>query len=84
MRFPNYANQELQNIPAICMNVGPMLNGYDKSTLVGSGAVLWKGREMYAAGEIDEHEFMDYISRRYVSDTPSDSFSANEKLTDLD
>ncbi|OQE22447.1 hypothetical protein PENSTE_c010G06687 [Penicillium steckii] len=51
------------NIPAICMNVGPMLNGYDKSTLVGSGAVLWKGREMYAAGDIDEHEFMDYISR---------------------
>lgn len=48
------------------MNVGPMLNGYDKSTLVGSGAVLWKGREMYAAGDIDEHEFMDYISRRFV------------------
>ncbi|KAJ5764543.1 Dihydroxy-acid/6-phosphogluconate dehydratase [Penicillium manginii] len=51
------------NIPAICMNVGPMLNGYDKSTLVGSGAVLWKGREMYAAGDINENEFMDYISR---------------------
>ncbi|KAF3399913.1 L-arabonate dehydratase [Penicillium rolfsii] len=51
------------NIPAICMNVGPMLNGYAKGTLVGSGAVLWKGREMYATGEIDEHQFMDYISQ---------------------
>jgi dihydroxy-acid dehydratase len=46
------------------MNVGPMLNGYAKGTLVGSGAVLWKGREMYATGEINEDQFMDYISQR--------------------
>ena len=25
------------NIPAICLNVGPMLNGYNKEELVGSG-----------------------------------------------
>ncbi|PLN75939.1 dihydroxy-acid and 6-phosphogluconate dehydratase [Aspergillus taichungensis] len=51
------------NIPAICLNVGPMLNGYVKSELAGSGMVLWKGREMYAAGEINEAELVDYVSR---------------------
>ncbi|PWY81581.1 putative dihydroxy acid dehydratase [Aspergillus sclerotioniger CBS 115572] len=51
------------NIPAICMNVGPMLNGYSRNKLTGSGSVLWKGREMYASGEIDDKEFMDYIAR---------------------
>ncbi|EYE96568.1 IlvD/Edd family dehydratase [Aspergillus ruber CBS 135680] len=51
------------NIPAICLNVGPMMNGYVKSELAGSGMVLWKGREMYAAGEINKEEFIDYVSR---------------------
>ncbi|KAJ5732457.1 L-arabonate dehydratase [Penicillium malachiteum] len=51
------------NIPAICLNVGPMLNGYSEGALTGAGSVLWKGREMYATGEIDDGEFMDYISR---------------------
>lgn len=52
-----------QNIPAICLNVGPMLNGYSNGALTGAGSVLWKGRELYASGAIDENEFMDYISR---------------------
>ncbi|KAJ5102109.1 hypothetical protein NUU61_004331 [Penicillium alfredii] len=51
------------NIPAICLNVGPMLNGYVKNDLAGSGMVVWKGREMYAAGEINREEFIDYVSR---------------------
>ncbi|KAK1139829.1 hypothetical protein N8T08_011155 [Aspergillus melleus] len=51
------------NIPAICLNVGPMLNGYVKNELAGSGMVVWKGREMYAAGEINQEEFIDYVSR---------------------
>ncbi|KAJ5385183.1 hypothetical protein N7517_003094 [Penicillium concentricum] len=51
------------NIPAICMNVGPMLNGYSKEALTGAGTVLWHGRELFATGEIDENEFMDYIAR---------------------
>lgn len=45
------------------MNVGPMLNGYSENALTGAGTVLWKGRELYAAGEIDEKEFMDFVSR---------------------
>ncbi|KAL3445606.1 dihydroxy-acid/6-phosphogluconate dehydratase [Aspergillus insuetus] len=51
------------NIPAICMNVGPMINGYLKNELAGSGMVVWTGREMYAAGEINEEGLVDYISR---------------------
>ncbi|KAB8277769.1 putative dihydroxy acid dehydratase [Aspergillus minisclerotigenes] len=51
------------NIPAICLNVGPMLNGYVKKDLAGSGMVLWTGREMYAAGEINKEEFIDYVSK---------------------
>lgn len=66
----------LKNIPAICMNVGPMLNGYVKNELAGSGMVVWKGREKYAAGEINTEQFVDYISRGYVVDVPiCDRFS---------
>lgn len=43
-----------------------MLNGYVKDDLAGSGMVVWKGREMYAAGEINREEFIDYVSRGYV------------------
>ena len=52
-----------KNIPAICLNVGPMLNGYNELELIGSGAVVWKGREMYAAGELDKDQLLDYISK---------------------
>jgi len=51
------------NIPAICLNVGPMLNGYDKHALIGSGTVLWKARELHAAGQIDDEELSDMVTR---------------------
>ncbi|KAL4975565.1 dihydroxy-acid/6-phosphogluconate dehydratase [Aspergillus desertorum] len=51
------------NIPAICMNVGPMINGYLKNQLAGSGMVVWTGREMHAAGELDDEGLVDLISR---------------------
>ncbi|MEL7090718.1 MAG: IlvD/Edd family dehydratase, partial [Pseudomonadota bacterium] len=47
------------NIPAIALSVGPMLNGWWKGERAGSGTVIWKAREMLAAGEIDDKEFMD-------------------------
>ncbi|MEM6758496.1 MAG: IlvD/Edd family dehydratase [Pseudomonadota bacterium] len=47
------------NIPAIALSVGPMLNGWWKGERAGSGTVIWKAREMLAAGEIDDAEFMD-------------------------
>jgi dihydroxy-acid dehydratase len=50
------------NIPAICMNVGPMLNGYQKRDLIGSGTVVWKGRELHAKGEIDDAELTELIT----------------------
>ncbi|KAJ8129447.1 hypothetical protein O1611_g4182 [Lasiodiplodia mahajangana] len=50
------------NIPAICLNVGPMLNGWSRGARIGSGSVIWKGRELNAKGEIDEHQFMDMVT----------------------
>ena len=55
------------NIPAICLNVGPMLNGYLENELMGSGVVLWKARELHAAGEIDDEGLIDYVTRGTVS-----------------
>ena len=42
------------NIPAIALSVGPMLNGWHKGERTGSGTIVWKAREMLAAGEIDQ------------------------------
>jgi dihydroxy-acid dehydratase len=41
------------NIPAISLNVGPMLNGYFHKELTGSGTIVWKARERHAKGDID-------------------------------
>ncbi|ORY26905.1 dihydroxy-acid/6-phosphogluconate dehydratase [Naematelia encephala] len=46
------------NIPAIAMNVGPMLNGYRGQALVGSGTDLWDSRALLAEGKITEAQFM--------------------------
>ncbi|WVQ67598.1 dihydroxy-acid dehydratase [Kwoniella botswanensis] len=63
------------NIPAICMNVGPMLNGesfvvitelngtgYAGQRLVGSGTVLWDARAALAAGKIDQLQLMQTVA----------------------
>lgn len=50
------------NIPAIVMNVGPMLNGYQKNNRIGSGTVVWKARELHAMGEIDDAELTDLVT----------------------
>ncbi|TFL18161.1 IlvD/Edd family dehydratase [Jannaschia formosa] len=55
------------NIPAIALSVGPMLNGWFKGQRTGSGTIIWKAREMHAAGEIDDAGFMDIVA----SSTPS-------------
>src|SRR5258707_1360464 len=39
------------NIPAIALSVGPMLNGWYKGERTGSGTIVWKARELLAAGE---------------------------------
>jgi len=46
------------NTPAIVLCGGPMLNGYWRGELCGSGMAIWKAREDLAAGRIDNAEFM--------------------------
>lgn len=46
------------DIPAIVLSGGPMLDGWFEGELVGSGAAIWKGRRLLAAGEIDEEKFL--------------------------
>ena len=50
------------NIPAIALSVGPMLNGHFKGARTGSGTIIWKAREMLAAGEIDYKGFIALIA----------------------
>jgi dihydroxy-acid dehydratase len=55
------------NIPAIALSVGPMLNGWFQGNRTGSGTIIWKAREMHAAGEIDDDGFLELVA----SSTPS-------------
>ena len=50
------------NIPAIALNSGPMLNGYWRGKLAGSGTVAWEARKLLAEGEIDEEEFIQLVA----------------------
>ncbi|MDM7955202.1 IlvD/Edd family dehydratase [Blastomonas sp.] len=50
------------NIPAIALSVGPMLNGWHKGERTGSGTIVWKAREMLAAGEIDDAQFIKLVA----------------------
>ncbi|WP_447728111.1 IlvD/Edd family dehydratase [Sphingomonas koreensis] len=58
------------NIPAIALSVGPMLNGWHKGERTGSGTIVWKARELLAAGEIDDDEFI----RMVASSAPSTGY----------
>lgn len=50
------------NIPAIALSVGPMLNGWFKGERTGSGTIVWKAREMLAAGQIDYKGFVELVA----------------------
>jgi len=50
------------NIPAIALSVGPMLNGWADGKRVGSGTVVWRARERFAAGEIDRTSFIKLVA----------------------
>ena len=58
------------NIPAIALSVGPMLNGWFKGERTGSGTIVWRAREMMAAGEIDAAGFIKLVA----SSSPSTGF----------
>ncbi len=50
------------DLPAIALNGGPMLDGYWKGRLAGSGTFVWEARKLYATGEIDYEEFIDMVA----------------------
>ncbi len=50
------------NIPAIALSVGPMLNGWHKGERTGSGTIVWKGRQLLAAGKIDDEGFIKLVA----------------------
>lgn len=50
------------NIPSIALSVGPMLNGWHKGERTGSGTIVWKARQMMAAGEIDYPKFIELVA----------------------
>jgi dihydroxy-acid dehydratase len=50
------------NIPAIALSVGPMLNGWYNGARTGSGTIVWRARELLAAGEIDYQGFIKLVA----------------------
>ncbi len=49
------------NIPAIVLSGGPMLDGWWKGRLSGSGTIVWEGRKLYAEGQLDYEQFMEMV-----------------------
>lgn len=46
------------DLPAIVLSGGPMLDSHTRGELTGSGTVIWRCRQQYAAGEITREEFL--------------------------
>ena len=56
------------NIPAIVLSGGPMLDGWYRGRLSGSGTIVWEARKLYAAGEIGFEEFIEMVASSAKSD----------------
>ena len=56
------------NIPAIVLSGGPMLDGWYRGRLAGSGTIVWEARKLYAAGEIDYEGFIEMVASSAKSD----------------
>jgi dihydroxy-acid dehydratase len=50
------------DIPAIALSVGPMLNGWHDGERTGSGTIVWKARELLAAGKIGDDDFIKLVA----------------------
>jgi dihydroxy-acid dehydratase len=50
------------NLPAIALSVGPMLNGWYRGERTGSGTIVWRARELLAAGKIDYQGFIKLVA----------------------
>lgn len=49
------------DLPAIALSGGPMLDGWWRGELAGSGTVVWESRRLLAEGKIDYEEFMSRV-----------------------
>ena len=49
------------DLPSIVLSGGPMLDGWWKGKLAGSGTIIWEGRRLLAEGKIDYKEFMSRV-----------------------
>ncbi len=58
------------DIPAISLSVGPMISAWSEGKRIGSGMVVWKARERFAAGELDRAGFIKLVA----SAAPSTGF----------
>ncbi len=50
------------DIPAIALSVGPMISAWVEGKRAGSGTVVWRARERFAAGEIDRDAFIRIVA----------------------
>src|SRR6266700_4652823 len=50
------------DIPAIALSVGPMITAWSGGKRLGSGTVVWRARERFAAGEIDRTAFIKLVA----------------------
>jgi dihydroxy-acid dehydratase len=50
------------DIPAIVLSGGPMLNGWFRGERTGSGTIVWKARQLLAAGEINHEQFIELVA----------------------
>ena len=50
------------DIPAISLSVGPMISAWAEGKRIGSGTVVWKARERFAAGELDRAGFIKLVA----------------------
>jgi dihydroxy-acid dehydratase len=50
------------DLPAIVLSGGPMLNGWYRGERTGSGTIVWKARQLFAAGEINYEQFVELVA----------------------
>lgn len=50
------------DVPSLIFNGGPMINSYLDGQPAGAGTVTWKARQLRAAGEIDDAQFLQMLA----------------------